>query len=517
MIASPPLRAPLCATLLAAWLSLATSPAAGSAEEATPPAVGPYTIEALTVPEAATGVIAAVDFTPDGRPMLLTREGRVWLGGGEWTLWSEHRLEGATGLLAAYFPKSIYVTHATGITRLFDTDDDGRADFVKAVIPAWRFGTLGELFRGSPAVLPEGDLLIPPNVTSGEWSGLVMRVPEARPVSPWLTGFSQVSAPAPGPASDTWAVAGRWKSGDQAAPATAIWVVAVSETEPAPASDTPPVTEKTNEMAEEKEAPDPPSPIKVPPPAIHLPGSLMPTTPIRPAFPPPSTGAEEASAAFGVFSGQGFVAGESSKRLLRLMPQLVNGVWQGAVTDFAAIESPEPGIGFLHFSPGSDQLLAGQGGHALSISPAGGSLFAVRTLRLASDGFEVTFTRPIDRTRALDVSVWRVRLWSPDKAETESGELALDDGARVVIDSDGLAATLQLPEDRLITGRVYLFDLSSLPSESGESIVHGPVYYTLNALHPAPAYPDQPVKATPLEQEEESAPEAPESTPETVR
>lgn len=459
----------LGATLLGAWSVAA--PASTPAPKV--PLPQPYTIEAMKVPETVAGQVAAVDFTPDGRPILLARSGELWLGDGEWKLWSSHGLEGATGIFAGYFPKSIYVTHATGITRLFDTDDDGRADFVKAVVPAWRFGTLGELFRGSPGVLAEGDLLISPHVTSGEWAGLVIRLPEARPVSPWLSGFSQVSAPSPGPVDGTWAVAGRGKSGEQSTGSAAIWVI--SEPATGGESDAP---------AEGKEMPAPPT---LPAPTIHLPNSLMPTSPIRPAFPPSPVSAEESGPAFGDFSGQGFVAGETSKRLLRLMPELVGGQWQGAVTDFAAIESPEPGIGFLRFSPSGDQLLAGQGGHALSIRPAGGSLFAVRSVRLATDGFEVTFTKPVDRPKVLAPTRWKLRTWSPDKPESDTDELPLDQGARVVIDSDGLAATLQLPEELLKTELIYLFDLSGLLSEKGEKITHGVVYYTLNARHPTPA------------------------------
>ncbi|MCB1065760.1 MAG: hypothetical protein KDN20_22935, partial [Verrucomicrobiae bacterium] len=185
---------------------------------------------------------------------------------------------------------------------------------------------------------------------------------------------------------------------------------------------------------------------------------------------------------FGAFSGQGFVAGEGSKHLLRLMLEEVDGVWQGAVTDFAAIESPEPGLDFLNFTPTGDELLAGQGGQLLSIQPAGGSIFAIRSVSLASDGFEVDFTRPVDRSVAIDPSTWKIQIWQPGTPEASAIPFVPDSEARSVIDSDGLTVTLQT--SGITEGKVYVFDLSGIPSESGEKLTHGLVYYTLNQLRP---------------------------------
>ncbi|MCB1066478.1 MAG: hypothetical protein KDN20_26620, partial [Verrucomicrobiae bacterium] len=284
----------------------------------TPPQ-DPYKITALTPPQAIQGQVATVDFTPEGNWMILGKSGVVYLknrGKKDWKLWSGHGLEGATGLFAGYWPKSIYVVHATGITRLFDTDNDGQADFVKAAIPAWRFSTLGELFHDSPAVLENGDLLLSPNVTSGEWSGLIMRLPESAPVKPWLTGFAKVTAPTSGP-EGTWILAGIPKSleGSTQPSTAAIWVVPregeSSEIEEAPPTADPDTSPDNKEKAteeptdnddavksEEPAPPIPPKPVTLPIAAIQLPPALMPTAPIRPVYP---SGAKPGR--FGAFSG----------------------------------------------------------------------------------------------------------------------------------------------------------------------------------------------------------------------
>ncbi|MCB1232214.1 MAG: hypothetical protein KDN19_18250 [Verrucomicrobiae bacterium] len=480
------------------WFSLAFACHVNvRAQEA--PAPGPYTIDLLPVPDAANGQVAAIDFDRQGDTVVLARDGRVWIqekAQETWRQWSDQGLAGATGLFAGYLPKSIYVVHATGISRLFDTDENGDADFVKAVIPSWRFGTLGELFRKSPTVLPDGDLLMSPNVLTGTWSGLVMRVPEAKPVSTWMGGFARVTAPAAGP-DGTWMLAGTTRisdpnNADSETGGAAIWIVdspAETPAEPAPAVEDAGKPADTGEKKDVEENPDPapetepapastPKPLPTPSPAIFLPTSLMTTSPLRPAFP------EFAKAdSFGVFSGQGFVAGENSQRLLRIMPEKIGDTWQGAVTNFAAIESTEAGIEFLAYSPEGDSLFAGEGGQALRIRPAGGAIYAVRSIHLAGDGFEVSFTRPIDRARAIDLSNWDIRHGSPDASEKAMQTLTLPDDTRVIIDFDGLAATLQIPNlSALKTGMVYVFDFSRIPSESGESLSHEPVFYTLNAI-----------------------------------
>lgn len=515
------------AILLAGWLacgSTAFSQSNEASEKESNP--GPYTIDALPVPEEVRGQVTSIDFTPDGDTLLLARDGRIWIrkkgADADWKPWSVHGLEGATGLFAGYFPKSVYVVHATGITRLFDTTEDGTADFVKSVIPAWRFGTLGELFRGSPAVLPEGDLLLSPNVRTGAWSGLVMRVPEATGVSPWMTGFARISAPAIGP-DGGWVLAGVPKSAEpnqedtksESPPGAelpaAIWMLAPEVEEPerselAETEETESDSVSDSESAEKPEKNDEPDtsaspeesgPIIAGAPAIYLPKSLMPTAPIRPAF--PAIGAR--GKRFGVFSGQGFVAGENSKRLLRLMPEWVDGIWQGAVSDFAAIESTDPGINFLEFSPDGRQLLAGEGGQVLRIQPAGGAIFAVHSIHLATDGIEIRFTRAINRAKAADLKNWKIRSGLPGSPATDFGTFSFPTDTRVILDFDGLAATAQFSPEVLETGKIYDFDLSAITSESGETLSHGPVFYTLHRLPepPAPLIPPSDTEGSPDE------------------
>jgi hypothetical protein len=481
----------------------------------TPPPPGPYAIDAIKLPEEVSGRVSAVDFAPDGRWMLLSASGEIRLRAGEtpaWEIVSEQGLEGASGLYAGDWPKSLFVVHNTGISHLFDSDGDGRIDFVKAVAPVWQYGTIGVLFHGSPALTAAGDLLLPPRVAAGPLAGSILRFPPGGQPVPWVSGLVKVAAPTPGPLG-SWLLAGTRAIGTPPADFTAIEVIAptpdAETVEPAvtvPEETKPPEPAEPKEKAKSKKdaTPEPepvPSPALIAPAvAIRVPAELLTSAPIPPAFP-----RDEAVGKFGPFSGQGFLAGEASNRLLRFWLEEVDGAWQGGVTDFATIDSPTPGLGFLRFSPDGGDLLAGQNGQLFDIRPAGGPIFAVKTVHLATDGFEVSFTDAVNRSKATDPASWKLSRRSSAAPGAADEPVALDPATtRLIVSADGESVTLQTP---LAAGTIYRLDLSAMASESGAQISHGPVWYTLQRLRPLPE-PDAPAPSAP-----EPAPSAPEPAP----
>ncbi|MCB1091780.1 MAG: hypothetical protein KDL87_09630, partial [Verrucomicrobiae bacterium] len=421
----------------------------------------------------------------------------------QWGVVSETHFEGASGLDASYWPHSLFVTHNTGVSRLFDTDNDARVDFVKAVAPVWRFGTIGVLFSGSVGLLPSGELLAAPRVLEGPWAGTILRIPESGLPSAWVAGHRRITTPVPGP-RETWIVAGiraaqtpsQKKDAPTPSPGSDFCAISVV-VEPAPvapeaqpdlpAKDEAPSDEEPRKKkdAPKKDEPAPSLPADPisPPVAIRVPGALMDGVPIAPAYP-----SEATDEPFGPFSGQGFLAGETSSRLLRFWLEDVEGTWQGGVTDFASINSPTPGLSFLRYTPASDELLGGQSGQLFGIRPAGGKLFAVQRVSLASDGFEIAFTEPVNREKAADLASWKLGEIPVDGQESAETAVTLPaEQVKVIISADGDVVTLQ---SRIFQpGRLYRFDLSSLPAASGAKISHGPVWYTVNRMPTPPPMP----------------------------
>ena len=494
----------------------------------------PYAIDSVDLPETLSGRVAAVDVAPNGDILLLTRSGEVHVqlaGKEDWHPWSLHGLEGASGLLADYWPKSIYVVHATGISRLFDTDKDATSDFVKASIPAWRFSTLGRLFLGSPVAFPEGDLLLAPNVTEGAWSSVLMRVPEAKPAIPWIVSTYHFANPSPAP-GDEWLLAGQSRRLSPEAPdgplSSGVWfwssqpviepsIDAEESSSPTPTPEAEEGEESGRETEEEQEneteassepeeSPVPretrsksPSPLVLGSPHIYIPAELLPTKPL-----PPAQALIEGENNFGVFSGQIFLGSRNSPQLLRIMPDRGGNRNQGAVTDFARLGGDDTGLDFLHFDTLGNRLFLGQRGHLLSIRSTDQTPHAVRHLRQASDGMEVHFTVPVDRSLASDPASWKVTRLSESKEEQA---LRFDSDSRLVIDFDGLAVTWQT--DEIAPDSLYRFDLGAILSESGQRLSHGAIYYTTG--------PDNSRESIPEVSESEKEIDPPDSTQDPVQ
>lgn len=478
----------------------------------------PYQIKTAFVPEEVAGEVAAIETTPTGERLLLARDGRVYRFDQTketWDCWSSHELESATGLLADYWPRSLYVVHATGIHRLFDEDRDGVCDFVKAAVPAWRFGTLGRLFQGTPVAFPEGDLLLAPNVTEGAWSGVLMRVPEAIAATPWFEGPFQFSNPSTGP-EGTWLISARSKpSSGPAARSTwaGLWLFRLPQATLSDSEEAAPKASAVEPGASDSEADaihpssdlesaaanpesetafNPGTDLSSPPfwmefPDVYLPPELMPALPLPGAYSPRSI-----QGSFGPFTGQVFVGSRTSPRLLRVMlDHPTDSSTQGAVTDFASLGGEDSGLEGLHFDSSGSELFLIQEGHLLSIRPTGHRPHAVRQLRQATDGFEIEFTTPIDREVASNPESWQVSALPLEDPDSDPIAVILSDDSRIIVDFDGLTATWQAT--RIEPRTVYRFDLSAFVSESGLPLSHGPVFYTTGSEALTQAAPQEAV------------------------
>ena len=104
-------------------------------------------------------------------------------------------------------------------------------------------------------------------------------------------------------------------------------------------------------------------------------------------------------------------------------------------------------------------------------------------MRLTKKGFELTFTKPVDRETARQASaysmtnyyyLYHARYGSP-KTEVTPAKVT-----GVTLSEDGLRATLEL--EKLEPGRVYELRPSGLRSAGGEPLVTRLAAYTLNRL-----------------------------------
>ena len=106
--------------------------------------------------------------------------------------------------------------------------------------------------------------------------------------------------------------------------------------------------------------------------------------------------------------------------------------------------------------------------------------FEMHHIALTKDGFDITFTQPIDpKTAAMPGSVgsytyiYEQRYGGPEvdrRAEPVAAKLSAD------------GRTLSITGPALKRGRVYEIQLDGIKNAAGEKLLHSDAYYTLNEL-----------------------------------
>ena len=224
---------------------------------------------------------------------------------------------------------------------------------------------------------------------------------------------------------------------------------------------------------------------EVEPPALWFPRSLSPS----------ASGIEIIeTTALGPFEGQMLIGDFQNSILMRACLEKVGGKWQGAVFPFAK--------GFLsgvnRLAMGADgKLYVGGGKRTWStaapkeysldrVSFTGTRPFEVKEVRATREGFELRFTKPLEKEPALDPENYLVKQWrfkyhsdygSPEfdhEGEPGATEVEVESAT---ISADGTVVQLTIPA--LKEGFVTAFQLA-VNSTDDEDLRNDAFYYTLN-------------------------------------
>jgi hypothetical protein len=179
---------------------------------------------------------------------------------------------------------------------------------------------------------------------------------------------------------------------------------------------------------------------------------------------------------------------------MRVFLEKVQGRYQGACFPF------RKGFGSgnvpVRFAPDGSLIVGGtnrgwgsHGPHPFALERlvwTGKTPFEIHQMQARPDGFELTFTQPIDRARAGDVKSYRMSTYTYIyRAEYGSPEV---DSTRPVIERVTVGAdgkSVRLFVKGLQEGHVHELHLDGVRSEKGLPLLHREAYYTLNYI-PAP-------------------------------
>jgi cytochrome c551/c552 len=195
--------------------------------------------------------------------------------------------------------------------------------------------------------------------------------------------------------------------------------------------------------------------------------------------------------AFGPFTGQLFVGDQGKSNLTRVFIEKVNGEYQGAAFPFKdGFQS-----GTLRMVFGNDgSMFVGEtnrGWGSAGSTTAGierlvwtGKMpFEMKTMKATHDGFEVEFTKPVNKATAADFKNYQIRSFiykyqpvygSPtvdEKFLTVKGLKVSDDGLKVRLLVDGLRQHY-----------IHELKVNSVKDTDGKTLLHGLAFYTLNNI-----------------------------------
>jgi mono/diheme cytochrome c family protein len=195
---------------------------------------------------------------------------------------------------------------------------------------------------------------------------------------------------------------------------------------------------------------------------------------------------------FGPFAGQFFMAELMfGGAIIRASVETVNGEMQGSCFPFWGKGLMGPVV--LTFDP-KGRLWVGSitepgwmaqpdRGGVFRIDFTGETPFEIREIRVLRDGFRLVFTTPVDPKTVADLAGYLVEHYRYEytgaygSPELDRTRAAVE---KATVAADGLSVDLTLPP--LVKDRVYLITARGVRSAKGESLVHPQGAYTLNEI-----------------------------------
>jgi glucose/arabinose dehydrogenase len=460
-----------------------------------------YTLDSLEVPEGEVIEVGSIEWMPDGRLAVGSRRGEIWmvhnslkgLDGVEWKRYA-HGMHQLLGLSYNKKDKYLYATQRGEITKVNDRDGDGVADEFRTFCDDWGVsGDYHEYVFGTKFD-KDGYMYIVLCLTGSggankdtPYRGWAMRItPEgvAEPFcggirSPGGIGFDAQErvfyGDNQGPWNGTSSVKHLKQGSFQGNPTGNIWY------KRAPKLKEPVKHESGGRIVTAAKA------MKeyVPPTAQLTHGVLGNST--------SGMVADTTGGKFGPFTGQLFVYDQSHSNIVRLHIEEVNGVLQSAA--FMFMESGEGfGSGNLVgvFAPDGSMFVGGTNRGWGSRGKKTGAVDRIRwtgkvpfepySMSAKPDGFEIAYTKPIDKASAENLAGWSMEAHTYIY-QSKYGSPVVDKsqpkitGVKVIDDK-----TVRVTVDALIQGHIHTLKMEGLRSKDGEKLLHNTGYYTLNEI-----------------------------------
>jgi azurin len=486
-----------------------------------------YSMSKLPIPEGVVLEVGGMVMLPNGSLALGTRRGEVWIienpEGKNGRPYYRKFASGLHEILGmAYHDGDLIMAQRGELTRLKDTNKDGRADRYETVY-SWPISGHYHEYSYGPKFLPDGSMIVSGNVAFGDsdwwagqsrvpWRGWLMKVSLDGTMEPWAAG---VRSPAgigvvkddlfysenQGDWMGSGAISHVEKGDFFGHPASLRWadrpespvkvrqediysrVDSRESPEGGPYVKPENLPERGKTLAEiAKEVPG------VKPPAVWLPHGILGISTSELITIPENN-------QFGPFGGQVLVGDQGQSKISRVFLEKVKGQYQGGAVLFR--DGFQSGV--LRMVWGHDgSLYVGQTNRGWgSTGPddyglqrlvyTGKVPFEIVAVKAQPDGFEVEFTQPVDKMAAEEVNGYDITGFTY-KYHPVYGSPVIDDQNCAIT---GIKVSPDRKKVRLLVGGlrekyIHEIKLSGMKNAEGASLLHNTVYYTLNAFPDGP-------------------------------
>ena len=481
-----------------------------------------FRIVKVSAPEGTLLEVGGLAMMPDGDLAVATRRGDIFIVENPTSArpYFRHFASGLHEVLGlVYRDGSLYCAQRSELTRVADTNFDGKADLFETVY-AWPLSGHYHEYSFGPKFAPDGSMFVTGNVAFGEeewwrgesrvpWRGWTMKISPDGMMEPWATGMR---SPAGLGMIDgeffytdnqgDWIGSGglwhvkkgsftghpaglRW-TGMEGSPLSLTTEELYSEVDPRqkrgengryikPENI---VKEEYHTLFETKE--------KFPQlqlPAVWLPHGVLGISNSDIQVIPDGY--------FGPFSGQVLIGDQGQSKIMRVFLEKVNGEYQGAAWDFRS--GFQSGVLRMAWAPDGSLFVgetnrgwgsAGEANEGLQrLVYTGNEPFEMKEVHARPDGFEVTFTEPVDKETARDLASYYVQSFV-FKYHPVYGSPPVDmntmniSGVKVADDGKSLRIVIEEPKQYY----VHRISMEGLRSAKGQPLLHKEVYYTLNNI-----------------------------------
>ncbi len=459
-----------------------------------------YRLEPIPIPAEAYLEAGGLEMMPDGKLAVSSRRGEIWTFENPTAkdvtqITAQRYAHGLHEVLGLAWRKEwLYCVQRGEVSRMKDTDGDGRADLFETVSDGWEIGGDYHEYAFGSKFDPNGHMWVVLCLTGSfnsnvKFRGWCLRFDEDGKMLPTCGGIRSPGGIGQNAAGDVFytdnqgpwngTCALKWlKPGSfQGHPAGNRWYDLAKDLKR-------PITPQSGSrhMVEADKIPE-----YMPPPVL-LPYNKMGKS-------ASGVTCDTSGGKFGPFAGQLFVGDQGHSTVMRVCLEKVQGRYQGACFMF------RQGVGsgtlpmLMHksgtmFIGGTNRGWGSRGGKPYSLDRlqwTGKIPFEVHQMRAKPDGFELTFTQPVDPKTAGDPASYSMKTYTYI-FQSSYGSPEVDHTTPKItsVTVSGDRKSVRLTLDKLQRGHIHELLMQGVRSADDLPLLHNVGYYTLNYIPELP-------------------------------